>query len=363
MTGGAPVQRGQAPAGERPAGAAPVYRAAIIGTGRIASSLERDPLRSKPHTHAGWYRHHPRTTLVAGADVDPAALSAFAEDWHIPRDGLFADYREMLDRVRPDIVSICAWAPERLAMARDALAAGAKGLWIEKALACSAREAREMERLVAEAGAAAIVDHPRRADGAYRGVKRLIETQGMGRLESVHCLMSGMVIHTGTHAWDMLHYWCGAPARVTGWLDGDVATSGPVHDTGGHGCLEYPGGARAWITAREKQYFVFQFDLVFSEGRVQIGNDVMRVLRPAPSPRYSGFCELSERAEPLDDPYPHPMVCDLVRAMDTGLPPLMSIANAAVALRTGLALVQSHREGHRPIALTELDEDLTVISR
>ena len=41
-------------------------RAAIIGTGRIGSALERDPLRTKPHTHAGWYVSHPHI-LLSGA--------------------------------------------------------------------------------------------------------------------------------------------------------------------------------------------------------------------------------------------------------------------------------------------------------
>ena len=67
-------------------------RAAIIGTGRIASLLERDPLRPKPHTHAGWYAADPRTTLVAGCDVDADRLATFGEDWAIDAAHLYADY-------------------------------------------------------------------------------------------------------------------------------------------------------------------------------------------------------------------------------------------------------------------------------
>ena len=339
------------------------YRAAIIGTGRIASLLERDPLRSKPHTHAGWYRHHPRIELVAGADTDGERLSAFGDDWGIPRDHLFADYRTMLERVGPDIVSVCGYAPERLSMIRNAVEAGAKGLWIEKAIACSAREASEIERIVAASGASAIVDHPRRAQPAYRGVKRLIDAGALGELQTINCLMSGLVVHTGSHAWDMLHYWCGVPASVTGWLDGDVPAEGPVDDCGGHGHVQYASGVHAWVMARSKRYFIFQFDLVFSEGRVQIGNDVMKVFRPDASRLYSGFRELYECREPLGDPYPYPMVYDLVHAMESGQEPLMSVANAIAAFRTGVALFQSHRAGHVPVAPDQLDEGLTVVSQ
>ncbi len=119
------------------------YRAAIIGTGRIASLLERDPLRSKPSSHAGWYRQHPDIELVAGADIDPECLQAFGADWAISSAMLFADYREMLECTKPDLVSICAYAPQRLEMIGASVQAGARGLWIEKAIACSIREAED----------------------------------------------------------------------------------------------------------------------------------------------------------------------------------------------------------------------------
>ena len=103
-------------------------RAAIIGTGRIASRLAKDPLRSKPHTHAGWYAAHPRVTLVAGADTDPAALAEFSADWAVPASHCYADYREMLARERPDVVSVCAYAPERVEMCEAAIAAATNSI-------------------------------------------------------------------------------------------------------------------------------------------------------------------------------------------------------------------------------------------
>ena len=63
-------------------------RAAIIGTGRIGSALERDPLRTKPHTHAGWYVSHPHILLAGGADTNADHLRAFGLDWGLPADRL-----------------------------------------------------------------------------------------------------------------------------------------------------------------------------------------------------------------------------------------------------------------------------------
>ena len=107
-------------------------RAAIIGTGRIGSALERDPLRTKPHTHAGWYVSHPHILLSGGADTSPDRLAEFGAAWDLPAGCLFASYPDLLAALRPDLVSVCAYAPERVAMAQAALRAGARGLWLEK---------------------------------------------------------------------------------------------------------------------------------------------------------------------------------------------------------------------------------------
>jgi predicted dehydrogenase len=339
------------------------YRAAIIGTGRIGSLLEKDPLRSKPHSHAGWYRHHPEIELVGGADTDQDRLALFGRDWGIPEAHLFADFRRMLSCLRPDLVSICAYAPQRLEMIRAAVESGARGLWIEKAIACSLQEADELRRLLQESGVRAIVDHPRRTDPAYRAVKKIIAERTLGRLLSVTCMMSGSLIHTGSHAYDMLDYWCGEMTGAVGWLENPRPSQGPVEDCGGNGQIVFDSGVHAFISGNTRDYYLFQFDLAFSGGRIQIGNDLRRVLLPGPSRLYSGFSELFEdSAAALCEPYPHPMIYDLIHSLETHCEPVMSVHHAIKAFRMGLALFQSDREGHRLIPPEALDAALRIES-
>ncbi len=59
-------------------------------------------------------------------------------------------------------------------MIRESIGAGARGLWIEKAIACSLAETEILQQLLQSSGTKAIVDHPRRTDPAYRAVKRII---------------------------------------------------------------------------------------------------------------------------------------------------------------------------------------------
>lgn len=363
------------------------YRAAIIGTGRIASLLERDPLRTRPHTHAGWYTAEPRTTLVAGCDVDAGRLQAFADDWTIAPAHLHADYRTLLSQERPDIVSICAYAADRVAMSRAAVAAGARGLWIEKAVGCSVDEAEHLARDVAAAGTVAVVDHPRRLQSRYRSVARWIEEGTFGRLESIHVVFSGHVIHTGTHAWDLLLAWCGPWARVDASLDtpereaaarGDhhqrdeadqvryaEALRGGVADRGARVHIVFANGVEAFVTGGAKQYFIFQCDLVSTGGRVQIGNDVWQTLTPADSPHYTGYRELAA-ADPAtyvhdEDKLQTSVLADLLDAIENRTTPVSSLDAAIQALALGIAVMQAGLTG-RTVTPATLDRSLRITS-
>jgi predicted dehydrogenase len=339
------------------------YRAAIIGTGRIGSSLEKDPLRNKPHSHAGWYRHHPEIDLCAGADINHDRLAAFGQDWGLSPSCLYQDYRLMLERVKPDLVSICAYAPQRLEMVRAAMEAGAIGLWIEKAIACSLGEAETLQRMLLESGVKAIVDHPRRADPAYRAVRRMIREGVLGELNAVTCSMNGSLMHTGSHAYDMLQFWCGEMTGAIAWLERPASRSVPIEDCCGYGHIMFDSGVHAYILAHTRDYYIFQFDLTFTGGRILLGNDIRKVLQPSPSRLYSGFLELFEvPGYELNDPYPYPMVYDLIHAIETGHEPVMSVSNAVDAFRMGLALFQSDRAGNRLVKPDELDRSLRIES-
>jgi Predicted dehydrogenases and related proteins len=90
----------------------------------------------------------PGASIVGMADVAVERGEARAREVGCP---FFADYRAMLDTVRPDVAVICAPHPFHAALAIDCLEAGAHVL-VEKPLAVSVSEADAMIAAADRAG-------------------------------------------------------------------------------------------------------------------------------------------------------------------------------------------------------------------
>jgi len=338
-----------------------MLKSCIIGTGRIASSLEKDPLRYQGCTHAGTYALNPQVKLTAGADTSADALSSFGQDWDIGASHLYGDYRKMLAQEHPDIVSVCAYAPQRLEMSLAALEAGAKGLWLEKALGCSIAEGEAIKSALTKHEATAVVDYPRRARAPFRKIKQLIEEKTYGRLQSVTCHMTHQLIHTGTHAYDVLRYWCGEAVGISGKLEHDTKLGETIQDQGGQATIQFDSGTVAFVSAYRKKYYIFQFDLIFENARILIGNDIAKVYLPANSKLYTGFKELFEQ-ESYDwgQNYHRDMIAELIHSMDTKTEPLYSVNNAIESLRIALAIFASHQHDGQLVTPSEIDPELRI---
>lgn len=106
------------------------YRAVIVGCGQIARS------------HATGYQGVEGIDLVAVADPNPRVRGDFQAQDNVSRG--YADFREMLEKERPDLVSICTWhllhAPQTVAAAEY----GPKGILCEKPMAVGLAAADRM---------------------------------------------------------------------------------------------------------------------------------------------------------------------------------------------------------------------------
>ena len=170
-------------------------RVAIIGTGRIA------------RMHAGFYKDatHEPMEFVACADVNEEARKKYAEDFGIPRT--YADYREMLEKEKPDLVSICTWPGLHSEMTLEAIKAGVKGILSEKPIAPTLAEADEMVRAAQEAGVTLSTDHQLRCEPQYTKAREIVASGKLGTIKRVTGISTpGLLTDNATHTVDLMRY-------------------------------------------------------------------------------------------------------------------------------------------------------------
>jgi predicted dehydrogenase len=123
----------------------------------------------------------PETEIVAVADADAAGLAGALKKMKVERG--FADYREMLAETKPDLVAV---APRELAehheMALAAIAAGARGIYMEKPFCRTLAEADEIIAACDRRGVKLALAHRNRYQPVIPVIDRLLKEEALGRL-------------------------------------------------------------------------------------------------------------------------------------------------------------------------------------
>lgn len=176
----------------------PTYRVAVLGSGGIASH------------HAGYYARHPRTTIVAAADMRPEALAAFCEKWEVP--ARYSDYRELLEKEKPDLVSICTWTHTHPELTIAAAEAGVKGILCEKPMSAHLGDARRAVALCERLGIPLAIHHQRRFAPCIAAARKKIAAGAIGTPLAGWWRTIGAFLNNGTHGVDLHRYLIGDPA-------------------------------------------------------------------------------------------------------------------------------------------------------
>lgn len=197
---------------------AKVYRAALFGLGKI----------SRAHLH-GYLapENADRISVVAGADPSEEARQRFTNETGIERT--YTDYRELLEREQPEIVSICTWPPLHPEMVEASAAAGVKGILCEKPMAVDLSGADRMLKAAQDASMVLTVGHQRRLMQLYIRAREFIDDGAIGELIQVNVIAGGDLLTDGTHGVDLLRFLTGdVPAE---WVMGniDLRDRGPVN--------------------------------------------------------------------------------------------------------------------------------------
>jgi predicted dehydrogenase len=251
--------------------------------------------------------------LVGVCDTDPDRVAAAAEQHGVPG---FADHRQLLAAIRPDVVHVCTPHHQHVPVAIDCLAAGVAVL-AEKPVAHTVAEA---DRLIAAAennpAVKAGICLQNRYNATARAARALLRSGDLGTVLGGSATVmwhrdrayyekrpwrgraresgGGVLINQAIHTLDLMEWLLGDVVRVRGHagrytLDGVV----DVEDTA-HALFEHAGGARSVFFATianvtdapvtieivtERAVLIIRGDLTvtYADGRVET------VVEPVPS--------------------------------------------------------------------------------
>ena len=127
---------------------------------------------------------HPDVEIVGISDEEPERMRAAADNFSIPAERVYTDYRRCLEETRPDLVVLCP-ATARHGEWTEKVAPYGVHILMEKPFAASLAEA---DRMVAAmpAGKLLAINWPLAWYPPHRTAKRLVEEGEIGELREVH---------------------------------------------------------------------------------------------------------------------------------------------------------------------------------
>ncbi len=346
------------------------YKAAVIGLGRMGSTFDDEITQGGsiflPYCHAPTYCAHPQTDLIAGVDPHDEQRALFGERWGVDRDHLYANHRDLLEKAKPDIVSVTTTARYRPQIVLDAVEAGVRALWVEKPIAFSLEEADAMVNACRKNGVAIAVYCSRRYNPYFSEARRMIESGDLGDILQITAYAQCGLSHNGSHAIDTIRYLAGGDVS---WVFGEMASdveAASDDDLMGNGYLAFDNGVRAYLRGTSTGVASWEFDIIGTRGRVRTLSDALEFEF---FQRVSGG--MRGRGVPARSPFPQPArpvgqgittVDDLIDAMENNRPPRCSGADGRAALEVAIALRESHRRGGVRIDLPIEDRSLKILS-
>jgi predicted dehydrogenase len=349
-------------------------RAAVIGLGRIGSSFDDEigafqSFATIPHAHAACYQAAEELALVAGADALAGQREAFIKKWGFNRNHVYADYRDMLERERPEIVSICTATNLRASILIEVAQAnaGVRAIWAEKPIASSLEEADRMIDACGQAGILVAFGSSRCWDVVYNRIRELVDLGEIGQPLQVNGYGSCRLSHNGSHLLTLVRYMAGGNCQwVFGAMERDEEASRD-DDLAGNGYLQFDSGVQAFVRTMACGPAEWEFDVIGTEGRLRAINDGEEVeFWKVGTPTLPG-----RRREPIRQIFPRPRVKesanlrtlkDLIACLETGKQPNCDGHGGRQALEIAIALRESHRRGGVRVDLPLADRSLRINS-
>ncbi len=320
-------------------------KAAIIGCGKPWKSAGASGTGIS-HNHGRGYKACPHTTLVALADIVPENAEAFQAEHG--GDRIYTDYKEMLEKEKPDLVSICTWPHLHEPMVLACAEAKVPAVHCEKPIAPTWAASKRMAAACEASGTQLTFNHQRRFDPAYVKTKELIDAGKIGDPQLME-MPTANLYDWATHWFDMMFFLNNqVPAE---WVMGQVepygghSVFGVQLESQGLSHIRFGNGVNGLVPTGDHKWGV-QCRFTGSQGRIEIGAtgwDSLRIWSKGQSDWEDIDTKLPEGA--LDS-----FACaftDIAESLRDGREPELSARKALMATELIFATYESARRGRR----------------
>ena len=328
-----------------------IYRAALIGCSRMGAFIDNEvPKERGPYSHAAGYEACERTRMVACSDLREEVMEEVGLRYGVPKENQYVDYKEMIDKEQPEIVSVATQPEHRAEIVIYAAEHGARAIYAEKAMAASMEEADAMVEAVERNNVFFNLGTNRRWDPGYDAMKDVVDSGRIGALKTVISHVTGTLFNTASHIFDLLVRlnsddpvaWVQAHLpNGDDVIDGDRLTEDPT----GHGFLQFKNGVMGYALNSGRGLEVeavgehgvvtalapdSEWQVRERGGKDDRGRDLLKI----------GAFPAFEKASSTQR-----LIEDLVHALDTGEPTRCGVRVARANNELIFAFVESHVRG------------------
>jgi predicted dehydrogenase len=323
-------------------------KAAIIGLGPMG-------LR-----HAASVARVSGLELAAVCDTRKEALEKAALGPGVRR---FEDAGRLLTESLPDLLIIATTAPSHHNLTLAALDAGVRRLLVEKPLACSLAQAKEMLEEGQRCGARIAVNHCRRHVAGYAWLAKEIRSGRWGTMRGIFASCPGIGLGClATHFLDLMRFLGGEDfVTVSGWVDPERKSNprgADFHDPGGLIVATGASGVRYVHHQIEDSSGPFSLVLDLTQARVTVEEDEGRLSVMRRDPSVTPGPDRPARFEVLEPPAESPLKLDILEMCAAVLTELAGDGPLTCDARHGYQSLEavvathvSHRRGHIPLSL------------
>ena len=354
-------------------------RIALVGLSWISADLAGDAAdptlgTAIPYSHASAIAAIPDLEIVAGCDISGGARDRVPRSL-VDRAGrtckVYADYREMLETERPELVAVVTPDHLHAAVVEAAVEAGVRGIFCEKPLATTLEEADAIIAAVRGAGVTMNVNYTRRWYPEFVEARRLVRDGALGPLSQIVVQMGGprsMLFRNHTHAIDLINFLADAnPVWVwaeleRGFEEYGTAYAGdggndPATEPGANYYIAYDNGVRAYLTGMKDTVGLdTSVSLTGPEARLVVDLEGIRLhsVLPRGHPHETRRHRRSSGSSPRwTVAGMQAAVLDLITAMDEGRDPASPPEAARQTVAITQAILESQARGNVKVQLSE----------